>query len=120
VNAPSAALWLRAVHAAGARGLLPPKRADLTPAELAAEVGERGEDRLLRLVEGWYYPSSYGHAAGALSDDEAARIVAALEAEVVDVVIPPVPVAQPPPPRRARSCELCGLPLPPSQDERGG
>ena len=115
----SAALWLRALHAAGARGLLPVEAAGLTPAELAAEVRGRGEERLAVLVHGWYYPSSYGQAAGALSDEEALQVVVALEAEVVEVPLArPAPVAQPPPPRRPQSCELCGFPLPPSP-ERG-
>ena len=119
MTASHAAVWLRAVHAAGALGLLPAKPAGLTPAELAAEVEQRGEDRLARLVAGWYYPTSYGRAAGALSDEEAFRLVASLEAEVVEVPIPPAPVAPPAPPRRPRNCELCGLPLPPSPDDRG-
>jgi len=119
VSSTRAAVWARAVKAAGALGLLPAKPAGFTPAELAAEVQERGEDRLARLVRGWYYPASYGRAAGALTDEEAVRLVASLEAEVVEVPVPPAPVVQPAPPRRPKNCELCGLPLPPRPDDRG-
>lgn len=113
MNAAAVAIWLRALRAADARGLLPPKRSGLTPGELAAEVARHGEDRLLRLVQGWYYPTSYGRVRGALSDEEADRLVAALEAEVVPVEIaPPPPVAeQPPPPPPQMNCELCGFPV---------
>ncbi|HZW53097.1 MAG TPA: hypothetical protein VFF00_03635 [Candidatus Elarobacter sp.] len=119
MSAAAEALWLRALHAAHARGLLPPKSSGLTPAEVAAAVAQRGEDRLARLVQGWYYPTSYGRAAGALSDDEASRLVAALEAEVVPVEVALAPVAVRPPPARPKNCELCGFPLPPSASERG-
>jgi len=120
VSPSAAVLWLRAVHAASARGLLPLAASGLTPAELAAEVERRGEERLALLVHGWYYPSSYGRAAGALSEEDALRLVTALEAEVVAVPVAPAPAPQPPPPRRLRNCELCGFPLPPSPEERGG
>jgi hypothetical protein len=112
VNGPAVAIWLRAVRAAGARGLLPAQRSGLTPGELAAEVARNGEDRLVRLVQGWYYPRSYGRVAGALSDEEADRLVRALEAEVTAVEIAPPPVAeQPPLPPPRMNCELCGFPV---------
>lgn len=118
MNAAAAGLWLRALRAVDARGLLPATKSALTPAELAAAVARHGEDRLTRLVQGWYYPTSYGRAAGALTDDDASRLVAALEAEVVVVAVPPAPVTKPPPPVRTSNCEMCGFPLPPSPADR--
>ncbi|MBV8600968.1 MAG: hypothetical protein JO359_05305 [Candidatus Eremiobacteraeota bacterium] len=103
------ALWLRAVRAAQGRKLLPPARASLTPSELAAEAARRGEDRLQRLVEGWYYPVSFGHANGALSDNEAMELVAAIEAEAPPPERPAAPPKPPRPPRVPR-CQLCGAP----------
>lgn len=120
MNPSAAALWLRALRAAGARGLLPATASALTPAELAAEAALHGEDRLTRLVQGWYYPTSYGRADGALTDEEALRLVAALEAEVVVVAVPPAPAPERPPPARLKNCELCGFPLPPSRADRRG
>jgi hypothetical protein len=109
------ALWLRALHVANARGLLPANRSPLTPGELAAEVARRGEDRLAHLVDGWYYPASYGHARGVLSDEEAGRLVALLEAGIAQAEISPPEIALPavenPSPDRATDCELCGSPL---------
>jgi hypothetical protein len=107
------ALWLRALHVADARGLLPANRSPLTPGELAAEVARRGEDWLARLVDGWYYPASYGRVRGDLSDEEASRLVAALEAEITPAEIAPAAVENPSA-RRQMDCELCGFPLPPS------
>jgi hypothetical protein len=119
VSALTESLWLRALHVAEARGLLPPKRSSLTPGELAAEAAQRGEARLVRLVDGWYYPASYGRVRGALTDEEAGRIVAALEAGIASVESAPAyvasPVVEPPPVRRLATCELCGTPLPPNQ-----
>jgi hypothetical protein len=121
VTAGPAALWLRALRAADARGLLPFSRAGLTPAELAAEVAQRGEDRLVRLVNGWYYPISYGQVRGALSDEEADRLVSELEAEVAPRPAIRTPSAvEEPPPFRLRRCDLCGVPLPISRDARDG
>jgi hypothetical protein len=114
VTATVAALWSRALRAADARGLLPPNRSGLTAAELAAEAARRGDDRLAQLVDGWYYPRSYGRVRGALSDEEANRLVAALEAEIARPEIA-LPVAQNPPTSRLMLCELCGSPLPPQQ-----
>lgn len=116
------ALWLRAVNAAAARGKVPPERARLTPGELAAEAAHRGEDRLARLVAGWYYPTSYGRVPGALTDEEADRIVASLEADVGLVAPAPAELAPAPPPKRTSihhrvNCDLCGLPLPPSFED---
>jgi hypothetical protein len=113
------ALWLRALRAADARGLLPIKRSSLTPRELAAEAGLRGEKRLSVLVDGWYYPASYGRVRGALTEEEARGIVASMEAEA-----PPVhpanaraqtaaPVVQESPKPRFTYCDLCGRALPP-------
>jgi hypothetical protein len=115
VIATAETLWLRAVRAAEARGLLPANRSRLTPKELAAEVTRRGDDRLNRLVEGWYYPASYGRIHGALSDEEAIRIIAALEAEVARTEIGrpqtrPHAVEKRRPQGKAE-CELCGVPL---------
>jgi hypothetical protein len=108
-------LWLRAVNAADARGLLPPNHARLTPAELAAEVARRGENRLARLVECWYYPASYGHIRGSLSDEEAERLVAAMEAQMTQspIALPQIaaPAVKDSTPRRPPECELCGSPL---------
>jgi hypothetical protein len=112
--ATAEALWLRAVRAADARGLLPTMRSRLTPAELAAEVARRGENRLVRLVHGWYYPRSYGRVSGALSDEEAARLVTELEAEIVQTkpaatsTTPATEVRPIPGPMR---CDLCRAPL---------
>jgi hypothetical protein len=121
VNAPAVAIWLRALRAVGARGLLPANRSELTPGELAAEVARHGEDRLVRLVHGWYYPTSYGRVRGALSDEEADRLVAALEAEVVPVqpAPPPPAAAQPPPPPPQMNCELCGFPVAAGRSKHG-
>jgi len=118
MNPAAARLWLRALQAVDARGLLPPAKSALTPAELAAAVARHGEDRLTRLVQGWYYPTSYGLVTGALTDDEASRLVAALEAEVVVVAVPPAPVVEPPPTPRQNNCEMCGFPLPPDAGDR--
>jgi hypothetical protein len=115
VTALAEALWLRALHVADARGLLPANRSPLTPGELAAEVARRGEVRLAQLVDGWYYPASYGRVRGVLSDEEASRLVAALEAEVAPAEIAPPeivpPIVENPPAHRAADCELCGFPL---------
>jgi len=114
------ALWARAVHAAEARGLLPPKRASLTPRELAAEAAQRGEDRLALLVDNWYYPASYGHVDGVLSDEQAARVVQALEAAMEPVKAqntrtePVSPAPQRLPKPRIAYCDLCGRALTPS------
>ncbi len=112
------ALWSRALRALDARGLLPTHRASLTPRELAVHVARRGEDRLTLLVDGWYYPASYGRTDGTLAYDQAANIVAAFESEneavqmqrvALDVVQP----AAAEPPRRPRIvfCDLCGRAL---------
>ncbi len=117
------ALWLRALHVADARGLLPANRSRLTPGEIAAEVARRGEDRLGRLVDGWYYPASYGRVRGVLSDEEASRLVAALEEELALAKIAPAEIALPAvqnlPAHRETDCELCGFPLTPSPWEHG-
>ena len=109
MNAAGEARWLRALRVADARGLLPANRATRTPKELAAEMTRRGDDRLAQLVDGWYYPASYGGVRGALSDEDADRLVAALEAEVAPESGPPA-VEHPPASRNAR-CDLCGSPL---------
>ena len=108
------ALWLRALRAADARGLLPTSKS-LTPKEVAAEAARRGEDRLSKLVKGWYYPRSYGRVDGAISDDEVSRVVAALEAEAALLEkakeqSAPRPTAAPAPPqhRQTTRCDLCG------------
>ncbi len=111
-------LWLRALHAADVRGLVPAHRSPLTPGEIAAEAARRGEDRLAQLVRGWYYPASYGGVRGTLTDEDAGRIVASLEADVVAEVaradVAPaktvLSVAQVPPARHT-NCQLCGFPL---------
>lgn len=112
------ALWSRALRVADARGLLPANRATFTPGELAASAARRGEEWLTRLVDGWYYPASYGRTRGALSDEDADRLVAALEAEVVPPEAVPPDAAPPavhhPLPRRIARCDLCGSPLTPS------
>jgi hypothetical protein len=106
-------LWSRAVRATAARGLLPIDHSALTPAELSAAAAQRGERRLVKLVDAWYYPSSYGGVRGAMSDEEAARLVAALESEIVPAEIVPPAAAPKPSPRRLTRCDLCGFPLPP-------
>ncbi len=97
------------------------KRSSLTPRELAATAAWRGEDRLTQLVDGWYYPRSYGHARGALTDDQAGSIVADLEAQIqttkaeiarADIARPAVEL---PPKPRIVNCDLCGRPLAPSR-----
>ncbi len=112
------ALWSRALRAANARGLLPGNKSRLTPGELAAEVARRGEDRLVRLVDAWYYPASYGHVHGMLSDEEATGLVAAIEAQNASMEIAPAEIAPPPvekpPLQRPPDCELCGFPLTPA------
>ncbi len=116
------ALWLRALRVAEARGLLPAHRTTLTPGELATEVARRGEDRLARLVDGWYYPASYGRVRGVFSDEEANRLVAALEAEIApakiarDELAPAeiaLPAVEKSPAQRETDCELCGFPRTP-------
>jgi len=110
-------LWPRAVSAVGKRGLLPEKASSLTPRELGNEVAMRGDDRLLQLALGWYYPASYGRTRGSLSDEEATRLVVALEAAIAFAeAAAPEQIAQPPAeiPRtrqKTKSCELCGLPI---------
>ncbi|MFN2461724.1 MAG: hypothetical protein ABR591_13750 [Candidatus Velthaea sp.] len=120
MTATATALWLRALHAAGARGLLPANALRLTPGELAAEVAQRGDNRLARLVDGWYYPTSYGRVRGALSDEEADRLVASLEADIMpaEAALPDVapPVEKLPAPRLT-FCQLCGFPVPPQWGE---
>jgi hypothetical protein len=114
VTVATAALWLRAVHAADARGLLPTNSARLTPRELAAEAARRGDDRLIRLVDGWYYPTSYGRVRATLSDDEADGLVASLEADVTRAEEAPPEIAPPVrarPAHRIMSCQLCGGPV---------
>lgn len=105
-------LWLRALRAADARGLVPTTKT-LTPKEVAAEAARRGEARLATLVKGWYYPRSYGRTDGVMSEEEATRIVAALEAEAATLkkaeekpVTRPAP--PPPSPRQHVRCDLCG------------
>lgn len=128
MNAMAEAFWLRALHVAEARGLLPANRSSLTPGELAAEVARRGEDRLTRLVDGWYYPASYGRIRGVLSDEEASRLVAALESGIIQKEIAleeiaaaeiPVPTVGNPSVDREMDCELCGFPRTPSPWEHG-
>lgn len=115
------ALWLRALRALTARGVLPGSRLSYTPGELARLAADRGEKRLRRLVDAWYYPRSYGRLRGALSDEEAETIVEALEASVGLAAVEQVeaspriamPEPEPDPPPRFTSCDLCGTPLPP-------
>jgi hypothetical protein len=117
MSAADESLWSRAVAAARARGLLPGFKSPLTPRELAYEAARRGEDRLMQLVNGWYYPASYGRVRGMLSDDEARRLVAALEAESTAAAkaaaeTPAAPAAvETPPAHRKKACQLCGFPL---------
>lgn len=106
-------LWQRALRAADSRGLIPTSKA-LTPKEVAAEAARRGEERLAKLVKGWYYPRSYGRTDGVMSDEEVARIVAALEAEAATLKkaqekpAPRVVPVPPPSPRQPVRCDLCG------------
>ena len=116
MNPAAESLWARALRAADARGLLPGNKRQFTPAELASEARIRGEDRLTRLVRQWYYPLSYGRTLGALTDEEAERIVASLEREVVKsqgrVETPaPKPIGMTVPVRRKPKCDLCGRPV---------
>jgi hypothetical protein len=118
---PVEALWLRALRAADARGLLPTSKS-LTPKEVAAEAARRGEDRLSKLVKSWYYPRSYGRTDGAMSDDEVSRVVAALEAEAAllkkaeEKPAPRPTVAAPQPQQRQTTrCDLCGAVIPGSR-----
>jgi hypothetical protein len=108
-------LWLRALRAADARGLLPNRRSSFTPRELAAEAVLHGEERLAQLVEGWYYPRSYGQIRGTLTEDQARSIVAALEAETQPKAemsrMESAPVVERPPKPRVTFCDLCGRPL---------
>lgn len=108
------ALWLRALRAADARGLLPANEARYTPAELASEAARRGDDRLAQFVDGWYYPASFGRIGGVLSDDDAGRLVAALETDVAGVAFASVPPVEDPPRLRKIECDLCGSPVAPS------
>ncbi len=115
-------LWRRALRAVDTRGLLPASRARFTPRELAIEVARRGENRLVRLVDEWYYPASYGDLRGTLSDEEANGIVAALEAVVATAAVaPPPPIAQAaaviPPVQYVVNCDLCGSPMHPPATE---
>jgi hypothetical protein len=107
-------LWLRAKRAADVRGIIS-KSKSLTPKEIADDVALRGDDRLARLVDGWYYPKSYGHVPGSLSEEEVKRIVASLEADAVrpEVAAPKTEdaVVEAPPPPRPALCECCGFPL---------
>ncbi|MGH7716238.1 MAG: hypothetical protein ACREML_09615 [Vulcanimicrobiaceae bacterium] len=110
------ALWLRAVKAVSVRGLLPDNASSLTPRELGDEVARRGDERLLQLAISWYYPASYGHVRGQLSNEEAMRLVVALESENVLAEAGPEQGVPPPAkiPRsrlKAKSCDLCGLPV---------
>jgi hypothetical protein len=113
------ALWLRALRAADGRGLLPSKRSSLTPRELAAVAAWRGERRLSQLVDGWYYPRSYGHIRGALTDEQAGGIVAALEAETQSREASnartetEASIVERPAKPRITYCALCGQPLVP-------
>ncbi len=115
MSATTEALWLRALNALGARGLLPGNKSRLTSRELGAEVARRGDDRLARLVDGWYYPASYGGVPGMLSDEEAARLVAELEENITPIEFVPTEMLQPGPEhrpsRRIPGCELCGFPV---------
>jgi hypothetical protein len=109
-------LWIRALRAADARGLLVPKSSSLTPRELAAEAALRGDNRLALLVEGWYYPASYGRVHGVLTEEQAERIVSALEAETelakaVRERETKAPAPEEPPKPRIAFCDLCGRAL---------
>ncbi|MBV9438696.1 MAG: hypothetical protein JOZ24_01755 [Candidatus Eremiobacteraeota bacterium] len=126
MNASAEALWLRALDAVQARGLLPTNRALFTPAELAAEAALRGEERLMRLVAAWYYPASYGRRTGTLSEADVEELVAALEAErgfapVAEAEEPAAPELPPLPEERGALrlalCDLCAAPLPPTDEE---
>ena len=110
MSAAAESLWLRAIRAADARGLLPEDKSPLTPGELAAEAARQGEDRLVTLVDGWYYPTSYGRVHGRLSDEEAGRIVATLESEIKPESNAPRQ-AKTAPSRPEVNCALCGAPL---------
>jgi hypothetical protein len=110
-------LWSRAIRAVDARGLLPHHRSPLTPREVAARAEERGEVRLRLLVDGWYYPRSYGRIDGALSDEEANGIVTALETET-EMMKPErareeagTPVTERSSKPRYTYCDLCGRAL---------
>lgn len=116
MSAVTEALWLRAVNAVGMRGLLPEKASSLTPGELGNEVARRGDDRLLQLALGWYYPASYGRVHGHISNEEATRLVVALEADIALAEAVPQQIARPTAETRrsrqkTKNCELCGLPL---------
>ena len=107
-------LWLRAKRAADVRGIIS-KSKSLTPKEVADDAALRGDDRLARLVYGWYYPNSYGHIPGTISEEEVNRIVTSLEA---DAIRPEAaarkseePEIEAPPPPRPALCECCGFPL---------
>ncbi|MBV8582094.1 MAG: hypothetical protein JOZ86_15830 [Candidatus Eremiobacteraeota bacterium] len=106
------ALWRRALLAVAARGLVPTKAAALTPAELARAARDAGDDRLVQLVEGFYYPARYGDTAGALSDDDALRLVVALESDAPQVKRRFVNLrfaeATPPSAADATLCDVCG------------
>lgn len=113
-------LWMRALRAADARGLIPRERASLTPREVAVAAAERGDDRLALLVDGWYYPASYGRARGALTEEQAASIVSSLEAQAAMANVEhrhADPIAQniDRAPQRFLSCDLCGRALAPSR-----
>lgn len=117
MNVSRERLLSRALHAEDVRGHLPASKS-LTPAELAREAARRGDDRLARLVTDWYYPASYGHTTGSLSEREAIAIVEALE-EAASASKPrqstqaPAPVAvEVRQTRTPTRCDLCGEPLP--------
>ncbi len=120
MTAATEALWLRALRAARARGLVPNGASPLTPRELAAEAARRGEGRLARLVDDWYYPASYGLVRGSLSDDDAGRLVVELEAQTAATAVaetasaadaPAEPAAEKTPARAETDCALCGFPV---------
>ena len=91
-------LWKQLLSHLQGRGCLPPRHADLTPAELADKVrADFGDDRPHRFVWGYYYPRQYGGQSGTMEEAEAAALVDSL------VQAPPPPSQKPPAP-----CQLCG------------
>lgn len=74
------ALWLELHARLHKRGELPLGYERLTPAEIAAAVrGDTDDERAQRFVWQYYYPRFYGHIAGAMSDAQAAALLASYD-----------------------------------------
>lgn len=89
MNAAASELWFRLLDLLGERGVLPAGYEMLTPAELvAAVVSSTGDARVSAFVQDYYYPRHFGGCAGAISDEEAGRIIAGIEAQLPQPTFP--------------------------------